>query len=308
MQKKIIDVSHLKKSYGKYTALSDINFHVKKGKIYALLGPNGAGKSTIINILCGCEHYDEGRIIIDHIPLRTPASVLKIKKFIGVVFQHGVLDDTLTVWENLQIRGQFYDMYGKSLQTQIDHIAHLTDITSILGKPYGVLSGGQKRRCDIARALLPQPHILFLDEPTSGLDPEIRTAIWKTLTSIRQKTNLTILLTTHYMEEAVQADYISILNQGHIVTSDSPTQLQKHFSRSQLLLTDCKIENIRYLLKQHNISYSLHGNSVIIPLVSTMDALPVLNLCRGYYSGFEVRTGTMEDAYLSIIEGRPAFV
>lgn len=299
---KIIQVKHLEKSFHNQKAVQGVDFYIKTGQTFALLGPNGAGKSTIINLLSTCNSSDRGEVLIDGLTLGQQNT--EIQERIGVVFQNGVLDDLLTVEENLYLRGTLYGLRSKSLQSRIHYTAGLTGITPLLHRPYGILSGGQRRRCDIARALLSYPKILFLDEPTTGLDPEIRTDLWDTLEKIKAKTNMTILMTTHYMEEAARADYIAILNNGKIIATGTPSILKEKFSANQLILSSNQIENLRSILHNNNILHQTHPNQLNIPLTRTLDALPILDICRKKISGFEVLRGTMDDAYLSIIEGR----
>lgn len=313
--KTIIQVKNLRKSYGQQPAVDNISFDIKKGQTFALLGPNGAGKSTVINILSTSAPKNSGRIIIDGL---TPGHQnLEIRKRIGIVFQNGVLDHLLTVEENLYIRGSFYGLKGKQLQGRISDIAQMTGIQEILQRPYGHLSGGQQRRCDIARALLHFPKILFLDEPTTGLDPEIRVSLWKTIREIKEKTGMTVVLTTHYMEEATLADHIIIMKEGKIIASGSPAMLKDTFARDQLVLfpketfiKDCPIlspknsDSLPTILNRNQVQYHSHDGHLTVPLFKTLDALPLLNLCRGKFSAFEVQKGNMDSAYLSIIEGR----
>lgn len=262
----IIQVKHLKKNYQNQPAVDDISFDVKKGQTFALLGPNGAGKSTVINILSTSIRKYSGRITIDG--LKPELQSLEIRKRIGIVFQNGVLDLPLTVEENLYIRGTFYGLKGQVLQKRILQVTKMTGIQNLLQRRYGNLSGGQKRRCDIARALLPLPKILFLDEPTTGLDPEIRISLWNTIETIKEKSDMTVLLTTHYMEEAALADYIMVMKEGKIAASGSPSMLKDTFAR---------------------------------------DALPLLKLYGGNASAFDIPQGSMEHAYLSIIEGSTGY-
>ncbi len=299
---KIIQVKHLEKSFPNQKAVQGVDFYIKTGQTFALLGPNGAGKSTIINLLSTCDSLDKGEILIDGLTLGQHNT--EIRKRIGVVFQNGVLDDLLTVEENLYLRGTLYGLHRKSLHNRIYYTAGLTGITPLLHRPYGILSGGQRRRCDIARALLPYPKILFLDEPTTGLDPEIRAELWRTLSQIKEETNMTLLMTTHYMEEAAHADYISILNNGKIIAAGTPSILKEKFSANQLILSTNQIQNLQSILHNNNIPYQTQPNQLNIPLTRTLDALSILDMCRGKISSFEVLRGTMDDAYLSIIEGR----
>lgn len=297
---KMIQIQKLKKMYHGCPAVREISFQVNKGQLFALLGPNGAGKSTTINILCTAISSDGGNVVIDGLTLGRQD--WEIRSRIGVVFQNGVLDDLLTVRQNLFTRGSFYGMHGKSLQSRMIEIAEMTGITDILARPYGQLSGGQRRRCDIARALLHQPKILFLDEPTTGLDPEMRSAVWQTVRKIQNQTGTTIILTTHYMEEAALADYIVIMKNGKIAAKGSPSALKNNFSQDRLVLQSNNVPALQSILCQNRIAFQKYEDATEISLSQTLQALPLLKLCRGYYTGFEVLQGSMDDAYLSVIE------
>ena len=296
----IISVKDLKKCYQGKEAIKGISFAVKKGQFFALLGPNGAGKSTTVNILCTSIRADSGLVMIDG--LKAGCRDFEIRKRIGVVFQNGVLDELLTVEENLQTRGRFYGLRGFVLRNRIREIAGMTGITDLLNRPYGKLSGGQKRRCDIARALLHQPKLLLLDEPTTGLDPKMRTAIWDTIYTIKNKTGMTLLLTTHYMEEAARADHIVILKKGRIALEGTPDTLKKRFSKDNLFLFSNRCEQLVGILERRGIVYEQKNEGIRISLSNTMEALPILEICNGRFNNFEVQRGSMDEAYLSVVE------
>ena len=296
----IIRVENLRKSYHGHEAVKGISFSVKKGQFFAMLGPNGAGKSTIVNILCTSMKQDDGCVIIDG--LKAGKKDFEIRKKIGVVFQSGVLDELLTVEENLYNRGRFYGLRGYELKNRIEEISKLTGICEFLDRPYGRLSGGQKRRCDIARALLHIPKILLLDEPTTGLDPKMRSAIWTTINTIKNQTEMTLFLTTHYIEEAANADHIVILKNGQIALEETPAELKSLFSKDSLFLLSGKKDCLKGILERKNIPYLMKKDGLEIPLKSTLDALEILECCRGRYYDFEVHRGSMDEAYLSVIE------
>lgn len=296
----IICVKDLWKAYHGKEAVKGINFSVKKGEFFALLGPNGAGKSTTVNILCTSIKPDSGSAIIDG--LCVGCRDFEIRKKIGVVFQNGVLDELLTVEENLHTRGRFYGLKGYLLRQRIKETANLTGISDLLERPYGKLSGGQKRRCDIARALLHLPNILILDEPTTGLDPKMRSAIWDTIYTIKDKTGMTLFLTTHYMEEVVGADHIVILKKGQIALEGTLDVLKKRFSKDNLFLFSHRCELLKGILDRKKIVYEQEKGGLKITLSSTLDALSILELCRGRFDSFEVQRGSMDDVYLSVIE------
>lgn len=296
----IICVKDLWKSYHGKEAVKGINFSIKTGQFFALLGPNGAGKSSTVNILCTSIKPDNGTVIIDG--LKLGSRDFEIRKKIGVVFQNGVLDELLTVEENLYTRGRFYGLKGYSLKQRMKETANLTGIEDLLDRPYGKLSGGQKRRCDIARALLHLPKILLLDEPTTGLDPKMRSSIWETIHAIKERTGMTLFLTTHYMEEAAKADHIVILKSGQIALEGTPDDLKKRFSKDNLFLFSQRCELLKGILDRKKIVYEQRKSGLRIPLSNTLDALSILELCRGRFDAFEVQRGSMDDAYLSVIE------
>ena len=203
---KIIEINHLNKSFGKIKAVDDLSFCVEEGELFAFLGINGAGKSTTISIMCGQLEKDSGQIIIDGYDIDKISNVSLIKKEIGIVFQDSVLDKSLTVYDNLESRAALYGIYKEKFIEQLKKVSKILNIENLLDRPYGKLSGGQKRRIDIARAIIHNPKILILDEPTTGLDPRTRTLVWNAIESLRKELKMTVFLTTHYMEEASDAD------------------------------------------------------------------------------------------------------
>jgi len=294
----IIEVSDLHKSYGNVHAVKGLDFYVESGKIFAFLGPNGAGKSTTIDIICTFLQPDSGRAVVDGNVLGKSDNA--IRSAIGVVFQDGLLDDLLTVRENLKIRGGFYGMKGRALEEKIGEVAKTMGITEILRRPYGKLSGGQKRRCDIARALINTPKILFLDEPTTGLDPQTRKSVWETITSLQREAGMTIFLTTHYMEEAAGADFVIVIDDGRIVAKGTPSELKERYTTDKLTLICADLGKVRSILKEQNLKFSTEANKATVAIPSTMAALPVIQLAKDFISGFEVTTGTMDDAFIAI--------
>lgn len=302
---KIIEVNGLHKSYGEVRAVKGIDFYVEAGKIFAFLGPNGAGKSTTIDIICTFLKQDSGSIVIDGHFLGEDDNA--IRNIIGAVFQDGLLDNLLTIEENLKIRGGFYGLRGKSLNDAVTKTAKATGITEIMKRPYGKLSGGQRRRCDIARALINTPKILFLDEPTTGLDPQTRKSVWETIIALQKKNDMTIFLTTHYMEEASAADYVIVIDNGQIAAKGTPSDLKEKYTSDKLILvskerkafhTDINI--ITDILDKDKKEYSTVANQVIVKIPATMDALPIIEKCREYITAFEVLNGTMDDAFIAI--------
>lgn len=295
---KIIEVKNLSKSYGSIKAVKGISFYVEKGKLFAFLGPNGAGKSTTIDIICTFLKKDSGNIVIDGLELGKDDD--EIRGRIGAVFQDGLLDNLLTVEENLMIRGGLYKNKKEDLKAAVDEIAEIMGITEILKRPYGKLSGGQRRRCDIARALINKPQILFLDEPTTGLDPQTRKSVWETIQRLQKSNNMTLFLTTHYMEEAAEADYVIIIDEGKIAAKGTPAYLRETYAKDKLSLMCREVKTVSGLLAQKNIENVIISDCVCVELKETMEALQIVQDVKEYITGFEVTAGTMDDAFIGI--------
>lgn len=225
---KIIEISHLSKSYGDIKAVNDLSFSVYHGELFAFLGVNGAGKSTTISIMCGQIKKDSGKIVI--CGKDTEKNFNSVSSDIGVVFQNSVLDKALSVKDNLRSRAALYGITGKEFKNRLDELSELLGFEDILNRTVGKLSGGQRRRIDIARALLHNPKILFLDEPTTGLDPQTRQLLWSVITMLRKTHGLTVFLTTHYMEESADSDYVVILDAGQISAEGTPLELKNKYT------------------------------------------------------------------------------
>lgn len=296
--KKIIKVINLHKSYGDLKAVKGVSFDVSEGSLFAFLGPNGAGKSTTIDILATLITKDKGEVLINDYLLGRDDS--KIRASIGVVFQNSVLDDLLTVKENLQVRGSFYGLKGEVLKSRIKDASNITHCNDFLNRPYGKLSGGQKRRADIARALINQPKILFLDEPTTGLDPKTRVSVWKTIKQMQEEFKMTVFLTTHYMEEAANADKIVIINKGEIIDEGSPIELKNKYTKDVLKIYQPTIEIINYL-EINSLAYSQDKESIVIEVKLANKTIEILNDLKPYISSFEVISGSMDDVFLNVL-------
>lgn len=294
----IIEVTGLQKSYGSVHAVKGLDFYVESGKIFAFLGPNGAGKSTTIDIICTFLKADAGTVVVDGHTLGKDDNA--IRSSIGAVFQDGLLDPLLTVQENLRIRAGFYGLKGKKRERVIAEVAKKAGVMDYLKRPYGKLSGGQRRRCDIARALVNTPKILFLDEPTTGLDPQTRKSVWETITALQRETGMTIFLTTHYMEEAAEADYVIVIDNGNIVAKGTPSDLKERFTTDKLTLTAPDAAKVTAALDALGQKYSVAANRVTVPIPNTMAALPIVERLKSDVSGFTVTTGTMYDAFIAI--------
>ncbi len=296
--KNIINVTGLIKSYRSVKAVRSIDFHVREGELFAFLGPNGAGKTTTIDIICTLLKPDSGQIVINGYTLGREDD--KIRKDIGIVFQDNTLDNLLTVKENLYVRGSFYGIGKKELSDSIKIAIEATGVGNFLNRPYGKISGGQRRRADIARALVNTPKILFLDEPTTGLDPQTRKSVWDTIRNLQSETGMTVFLTTHYMEEAARADYVAIIDNGLISASGTPSELRAKYSMDMLKLVTADIDKLKDLLKKLNIEFSISGGALIIHIPDTLGALPLVNKVQNLISGFEVTSGSMDDAFVKI--------
>ena len=249
-------------------------------------------------MICTFLKPDRGAVTVDGFSLGKEDT--EIRKIIGAVFQDGLLDELLTVEENLKIRGGFYGLRGKKLREAVAYTAETTGVTEILKRPYGKLSGGQRRRCDIARALINTPKILFLDEPTTGLDPQTRKYVWDTITDIRRKNDTTVFLTTHYMEEAACADYVIVIDKGDISAQGTPSELKEKYSNDRLIISSHNTTEIERILKEKAIAFTPQADTLTIPLLNTLDSLPIIESCREFIESFEVVKGTMDDAFIAI--------
>ncbi len=228
----------------------------------------------------------------------------EIKKHIGIVYQNNCLDHLLTVQENLLIRGGLYEKDKENLRHNLTRVTEILNLTDVLKRPFGKLSGGQKRRCEIARALMHTPDILFLDEPTTGLDPATRKNVWETVSKLQKEMGMTVFLTTHYMEEAAAADHIGIMDHGHLVEYGTPFSLKETYAKDKLYLIPKaeQREDIVMELRKNNLEYSVLEERIFVKLDSTLSAMPLLTKLEDRIQGFEVIQGTMDDVFLSVTE------
>ncbi|MFJ8260471.1 ATP-binding cassette domain-containing protein [Rummeliibacillus sp. NPDC094406] len=295
-----IEVQNLKKNFRDVEAVKDISFEVKQGSLFAFLGTNGAGKSTTIDILCTLTNKTAGTVKIAGHTIGSNHANDQIRNEIGVVFQDSILDERLTVYENIWHRGVSYGLKHEELKTNYKFVATHLHLDDIAKKKYGKLSGGQRRRADIARALIHRPSILFLDEPTTGLDPKTRQFVWQAIKQLQEETNMTVFLTTHYMEEAAVADEIVVIKKGTIVAQGTPNELKEQYAYDQLIILfqeDVKGEN--YL---SSYKYKQHQDTFVIPLKTTKDALSILKEVEPVIQSFEVIKGSMDDVFIRINE------
>lgn len=296
----MIEVSGLSKAFGDVKAVSDISFSVRKGQLFAFLGPNGAGKSTTINILCTLLKPDSGSVEIDGRALGEEDA--KIRESIGIVFQKSILDPLLTVRENLLVRGSLYGLSRKECGEMADDAMEAMGITDLADRRYKVLSGGQKRKADIARALVNKPRLIFLDEPTTGLDPNTRKHVWDLIQNLK-KSGVTVFLTTHYMEEAEGADMVVVVNDGRIVAEGTPFQLMEKHSSDVLTLVPEDMAAFDRILREDSVVFSRHGERFVIPIGRTLEAADLIQKYREHLVSLEVRAGTLDDAFINITGG-----
>lgn len=290
----IIEISHLKKTFKEVVAVNDLSFKVKKGELFAFLGVNGAGKSTTISIMCGTLEKDEGKVIIDGFD--TDAELGKAIAELGVVFQNSVLDSMLTVKDNLVSRAALYGICGSTAADKIKELAELLDFKDLLNRTVGKLSGGQRRRIDVARALLNDPEILVLDEPTTGLDPQTRKTLWEVIGKLRKERGMTVFLTTHYMEEAAEADYVVILDSGKIVAEGTPLMLKNTYTGDFITVYNADEKEIAAL----GFPYETIKDAVRISVKDTLAARDLIIKRPELFTDFEITKGKMDDVFLTV--------
>ena len=296
-----IKVENLCKQYGDQQAVKGISFTVEQGTLFAFLGENGAGKSTTIEILCTLLKKSSGQVTINGFTLDASNGNADIRKSIGVVFQQSLLDERLTVRENILHRGKTYGLSKTQLTDNYQFVSTYLHLEDIEKKKYGTLSGGQKRRADIARALIHRPSILFLDEPTTGLDPQTRQFVWQAIKQLQLETNMTVFLTTHYMEEAAVAHQVTVLKQGKIVAQGTPDALKTKYAYDSMALVFHHSEEGVNFLEENAISYTENQGIYTIRLTSTLQALPLLKKAEPLIASFEVIKGSMDDVFLHIM-------
>ena len=290
----IMEISHLYKSFGEVKAVQDLNFCVKKGELFAFLGVNGAGKSTTINIMCGELRKDSGSVRICGADLdREPDS---IRRKLGVVFQGSALDKDLSVRDNLRSRAALYGIHGKAFEKRLEELTELLDFADLLKRPLGKLSGGQRRRIDIARALLHEPEILILDEPTTGLDPQTRTNLWQVIGRLRREQGMTVFLTTHYMEEAADADYVVIIDHGRIAAEDTPLTLKNTYTGDFITLYGITEEQVKTL----GASYESIRDAYRVFVKDTAAATELILRYPEIFRDYEITKGKMDDVFLAV--------
>ncbi len=291
---KIIEIKNLSKSFGDIKAVDNLSFSVKKGELFAFLGENGAGKSTTINIMCDALRKDSGEVLITGKSI--DQNFENISRKIGVVFQTSVLDGALTVRDNLKNRAALYGIFGDEFLNRLKKLSDMLDFGSFLNRSVGKLSGGQKRRIDIARALFHNPEILVLDEPTTGLDPQTRRLLWDVILDLRKKDGLTVFLTTHYMEEAANADYIVVLDSGKIAAEGTPLELKNKYTGDFITLYGVEEDSLKVLGKP----YTAIKGGFLVEVESTAEATKMIIENPRLFVDYEITKGKMDDVFLNI--------
>lgn len=290
----VIVIDNLSKSYKQLKAVDDLSFRIKRGELFAFLGINGAGKSTTINIICGQLKKDQGKVYIADMDIDKNLQLIKHK--IGVVFQNSILDPQLSVKDNLQVKASLYSMKKDEIKKRVEYLAELLDFKSYINRPIGKLSGGQKRRIDIARALLHQPEILILDEPTTGLDPQTRKMMWNVINKLRKEKDMTVLLTTHYMEEASEADYVVIIDSGKKVAEGTPLELKNKYVGDYMLIYNTDEDKIKRL----NLPYEKIPLGYRIEVKDTKEATELIKNNSDLFIDYELIKGKMDDVFLRV--------
>lgn len=290
----IIEIKNLKKSFGEIRAVRDISFRVGKGELFAFLGVNGAGKSTTISIICGQLEKDGGSVEV--CGKNIESSIDDVKRSIGVVFQNSVLDRSLSVSENLRSRAALYGIKGAEFKKRQAELAELLDFKELLGRTVGKLSGGQRRRIDVARALLHSPKLLILDEPTTGLDPQTRKLLGDVVSDLRKNDGMTVLLTTHYMEEAADADYVVILDSGRIVAEGTPLEMKNKYTGDFVTVYNVDESKVKKL----GLPYEVIRDAIRISVPDTAAATKLIIENPEMFTDYEVTKGKMDDVFLAV--------
>ncbi|MBW0594919.1 ABC transporter ATP-binding protein [Mycoplasmopsis anatis] len=292
----IIEIKGLTKIYDKKVkAVDNIDFEVKEGGLFSFLGLNGAGKSTTINIISGILKKTSGKVIINGYDIDQYPE--KTKEYIGMVFQKSVLDGELSVYENLYLRGKLYFKDKNALKERIEKVIQQFELSNISKRQYNKLSGGQKRRVDIARAMIHNPKILILDEPTTGLDPITRILVWNVIKKQQIENNMTIFLTTHYLEEANDSDYVCIIDSGVIKVKGTPAELKKSYSWTTLKLTP---KNIDQFITKLNQKFDKFNDTLVIEFKTFDEANKFLLNVINELSSYEVIKGNMDQVFLNV--------
>lgn len=293
----IIEIENLQKSFKDVKAVDGVSFKVKEGELFAFLGMNGAGKSTTINIISGVLQKDGGNVKVCGHDLDKDTN--KIKNELGIVFQNSVLDKKLSVYDNLKSRANLYGIFGAEFKSRLDEMCGILDLKDILKRPISKLSGGQKRRIDIARALFHNPKLLILDEPTTGLDPKTRITVWNVVEKLRKERGLTVFLTTHYMEEAATADYVVILDGGKKAAEGTPHELKNQYASDYIRFYN-RLEQAEKAVAAFNLPVKCQRDYLEVELKNTAQVADIFKNSPEIFEDFEVLKGNMDNVFLKV--------
>ncbi|MBP5155737.1 MAG: ABC transporter ATP-binding protein [Clostridia bacterium] len=291
--KEVIRITGLNKSFGEVHAVNDLSLSVREGELFAFLGVNGAGKSTTISIICGRLKKDSGTVTVLGTDTGEYSDTLKCE--IGVVFQGSVLDKTLSVRDNLAVRASLYGITGERFLRRLEELDSLFGLKEILDRRVGKLSGGQRRRIDIARALIHSPKILILDEPTTGLDPQTRRTVWQAINELRGRGGLTVFLTTHYMEEAADADYIVIIDSGSVCAEGTPHDLKNRFAGDCITVYGAGEAEAAAL----GCEFIPVPGGIRVPVKDTARATELIVAHPEIFVDYEITKGRMDDVFIA---------
>ncbi|MBN1524303.1 MAG: ATP-binding cassette domain-containing protein [Spirochaetales bacterium] len=300
MTDQIINVQHLTKKYGTFTAVNDISFSVGEGEIFGFLGPNGAGKTTTIKMICTIAEPTCGEISVNGYSTRRDQNT--VRATVGLIFQDPSLDNNLTVHENLYFHAKLYHVPAGEIKPRIDAALELVNLADRRKSIVRILSGGMKRRVEIARGILHTPTILFLDEPTIGLDPQTRKHIWEYILALKEKENMTMFLTTHYMEEAEYCDRIAVIDNGKIIALDTPANLKNMVRGDQVVIkTSDKDKTLKRLEEQTGFEPVIRGDNIHLTVPSGRDEIPKLfKLLGDDIVEFDVKKTSLDDVFLHL--------
>ncbi|EAD3044801.1 ABC transporter ATP-binding protein [Listeria monocytogenes] len=298
----MIKLTNVVKKFGKVEAVKGINLEVEKGSLFAFLGENGAGKSTTLSMICTESEPTSGEIFIADEKL-TFKNRKSFRQKLGVVFQENVLDDLLTVRENLYNRASLYGKTKAEISERLELVSSIMGIEDILNRRFEKLSGGQKRRAEIARAIMHDPEILLLDEPTTGLDPKTRVSVWKIIDYLREELGMTVFLTTHYLEEAKDADQLAVIHKGKIIAQGTPANIRSRFSVDKIFFYDAKVAELQTIIEKINLPFKVIKETMRVDVINQdVEILAILNQTAGLYGSFEVIKGNLDDAFISMIK------
>ena len=289
----VLKITNVSKNFGKVKAVNNISFKVKKGEMFAYLGVNGAGKSTTISMICGTLKKDSGSILVCGEDIEKDSNYIKNK--IGVVFQNSVLDQTLSVYENLKYRASLYNITGNEFKKRFEELSKMFELNEIKRQKIKTLSGGQRRRVDIARAIIHNPEFLILDEPTTGLDPNTRKKLWNIIRDLREQNGMTVFLTTHYMEEAADADFIIIIEKGKIITEGTPLDLKNKYAKDTISIYNVEEKDVMKL----KLPYTKIRDGFKLEVDNTSVATDLIIKNKDIFKDYEIIKGKMDDVFLN---------